>query len=144
MVRRGKDHLDVGGHDRRRHRDDKGDIGASRRGKRRNPAALAQPPRSDAPRIDARIALQAPRGGDRVVGQDRKSAACILRARCARSAPVVSEDGDAQRGQGRLEMRSEEHTSELQSLIRTPYAVFCLKKKTASTRYLSTLKNKRT
>src|SRR3546814_4097295 len=27
-------------------------------------------------------------------------------------------------------LRSEEHTSELQSLIRTSYAVFCLKKKT--------------
>src|SRR3546814_3600428 len=29
----------------------------------------------------------------------------------------------------RLEGRSEEHTSELQSLMRIPYAVFCLKKK---------------
>src|SRR3546814_10733472 len=29
----------------------------------------------------------------------------------------------------RLEGRSEEHTSELQSLMRTSYAVFCLKKK---------------
>src|SRR3546814_4974289 len=28
-----------------------------------------------------------------------------------------------------LEMRSEEHTSELQSLMRSSYAVFCLKKK---------------
>src|SRR3546814_9414490 len=28
--------------------------------------------------------------------------------------------------------RSEEHTSELQSLMRTPYAVFCLKKKKQS------------
>src|SRR3546814_9945264 len=28
-----------------------------------------------------------------------------------------------------LRARSEEHTSELQSLMRTPYAVFCLKKK---------------
>src|SRR3546814_2878866 len=28
-----------------------------------------------------------------------------------------------------FENRSEEHTSELQSLMRTPYAVFCLKKK---------------
>src|SRR3546814_5716349 len=27
-------------------------------------------------------------------------------------------------------LRSEEHTSELQSLMRNPYAVFCLKKKT--------------
>src|SRR3546814_10192275 len=29
--------------------------------------------------------------------------------------------------------RSEEHTSELQSLMRISYAVFCLKKKTATT-----------
>src|SRR3546814_8379670 len=32
------------------------------------------------------------------------------------------------------EPRSEEHTSELQSLMRISYAVFCLKKKTPSTR----------
>src|SRR3546814_3760566 len=31
-------------------------------------------------------------------------------------------------------VRSEEHTSELQSLMRNSYAVFCLKKKTISTR----------
>src|SRR3546814_2943818 len=30
---------------------------------------------------------------------------------------------------GRLNLRSEEHTSELQSLMRISYAVFCLKKK---------------
>src|SRR3546814_10403884 len=30
---------------------------------------------------------------------------------------------------GRCQPRSEEHTSELQSLMRTSYAVFCLKKK---------------
>src|SRR3546814_2707437 len=34
--------------------------------------------------------------------------------------------GDLVRG---LEIRSEEHTSELQSLMRISYAVFCLKKK---------------
>src|SRR3546814_4189409 len=36
---------------------------------------------------------------------------------------------------GRLELlqRSEEHTSELQSLMRISYAVFCLKKKTKNT-----------
>src|SRR3546814_4612062 len=33
---------------------------------------------------------------------------------------------------GVTELRSEEHTSELQSLLRTSYAVFCLKKKTAA------------
>src|SRR3546814_8131132 len=34
---------------------------------------------------------------------------------------------------GRWAMRSEEHTSELQSLMRISYAVFCLKKKTHNT-----------
>src|SRR3546814_5942338 len=33
----------------------------------------------------------------------------------------------------KLEWRSEEHTSELQSLMRISYAVFCLKKKTTNT-----------
>src|SRR3546814_4229968 len=33
-----------------------------------------------------------------------------------------------------LESRSEEHTSELQSLMRISYAVFCLKKKKKSTK----------
>src|SRR3546814_3599342 len=33
----------------------------------------------------------------------------------------------------RSEVRSEEHTSELQSLMRISYAVFCLKKKTHNT-----------
>src|SRR3546814_8115491 len=33
-------------------------------------------------------------------------------------------------------LRSEEHTSELQSLMRTSYAVFCLKKKTNTTHQL--------
>src|SRR3546814_8835554 len=36
-------------------------------------------------------------------------------------------------GGGLRARRSEEHTSELQSLMRTSYAVFCLKKKTTPT-----------
>src|SRR3546814_6603501 len=35
--------------------------------------------------------------------------------------------------------RSEEHTSELQSLMRISYAVFCLKKKTYQQKYIYTL-----
>src|SRR3546814_8030441 len=35
----------------------------------------------------------------------------------------------ARRGAGKSQPRSEEHTSELQSLMRISYAVFCLKKK---------------
>src|SRR3546814_6124204 len=35
-------------------------------------------------------------------------------------------------------LRSEEHTSELQSLMRTSYAVFCLKKKTTNSKMTHT------
>src|SRR3546814_5079241 len=40
--------------------------------------------------------------------------------------PIGDIDG---KGLGESETRSEEHTSELQSLMRISYAVFCLKKK---------------
>src|SRR3546814_6261101 len=36
--------------------------------------------------------------------------------------------------------RSEEHTSELQSLMRISYAVFCLKKKKTKTQHIATTK----
>src|SRR3546814_7566553 len=42
--------------------------------------------------------------------------------------PESSRSG-SERGQGGRRIRSEEHTSELQSLMRISYAVFCLKKK---------------
>src|SRR3546814_5269190 len=38
-----------------------------------------------------------------------------------------------------LELRSEEHTSELQSLMRISYAVFCLKKKKKSNNHTTIL-----
>src|SRR3546814_9617741 len=55
------------------------------------------------------------RGGDR--GDPRR--------RCRRPAARTTAD----RGPAALGIRSEEHTSELQSLMRTSYAVFFLKKK---------------
>src|SRR3546814_9914685 len=44
---------------------------------------------------------------------------------------IIGIDGELTRGIGQLRRRkgSEEHTSELQSLMRISYAVFCLKKK---------------
>src|SRR3546814_3734537 len=48
-------------------------------------------------------------------------------------------------GVGRVERaadRSEEHTSELQSLMRISYAVFCLKKKTNHTKTVQLLKQR--
>src|SRR3546814_2943213 len=41
-------------------------------------------------------------------------------------------------------VRSEEHTSELQSLMRISYAVFCLKKKTLLTQYIYPCKHTQT
>src|SRR3546814_4579115 len=42
--------------------------------------------------------------------------------------------GDCQKT-GRIRIRSEEHTTELQSLMRISYAVFCLKKTTLTNTY---------
>src|SRR3546814_2271155 len=43
----------------------------------------------------------------------------------------IPADGQAEDAERDFAMRSEEHTSELQSLMRISYAVFCLKKKKA-------------
>src|SRR3546814_2975187 len=48
---------------------------------------------------------------------------------------IASDLGDAEEGGHRRGERSEEHTSELQSLMRSSYAVFCLKKK----KYISSI-----
>src|SRR3546814_6732022 len=40
-----------------------------------------------------------------------------------------------------VDLRSEEHTSELQSLMRISYAVFCLKKKTKNKQHNSTTRH---
>src|SRR3546814_9809649 len=63
--------------------------------------------------------------------------AVVLVAQFLHRLGVVGEDDAVravalERGDGGLEDfgRSEEHTSELQSLMRISYAVFCLKKKT--------------
>src|SRR3546814_8688350 len=45
------------------------------------------------------------------------------------------------RSRGSPAPRSEEHTSELQSLMRISYAVFCLKKKTNSTNHIAYITN---
>src|SRR3546814_3771055 len=57
----------------------------------------------------------------------RRTAAADARARDRHLLQVLSF------GFVRLRSRSEEHTSELQSLMRIPYAVICLKKNTINT-----------
>src|SRR3546814_6418726 len=69
----------------------------------------------------------------------RPSASSAIRAagrrKQRRSAPAARAEADAHGGRSdhlpaRRHQRSEEHTSELQSLMRISYAVFCLKKTT--------------
>src|SRR3546814_1858281 len=59
---------------------------------------------------------------------------------------VAAAEGDRAEGAAMVAApsarRSEEHTSELQSLMRISYAVFCLKKKICNIRYITTRKNK--
>src|SRR3546814_9311569 len=65
-------------------------------------------------------------GGERYLN---KPASLIERALSGRLAFAANSEHDAPRP----DFRSEEHTSELQSLMRISYAVFCLKKKQHST-----------
>src|SRR3546814_2681790 len=69
------------------------------------------------------------------VGEDRAAPMEALRALVAREAPGARIIPHAEwlGPVARLIRRSEEHTSELQSLMRISYAVFCLKKKTIAT-----------
>src|SRR3546814_5542070 len=58
-------------------------------------------------------------------------AAKSLHHHLKRGRTVIMDDGTlTDRDRSVLRQRSEEHTSELQSLMRISYAVFCLKKKT--------------
>src|SRR3546814_9532429 len=86
--------------------------------------------------------LQRPRRNcEKALGHERAS----LSSRCRRDAaqppaPCLRRPADRQHGRGLADApgrnrqgRSEEHTSELQSLMRISYAVFCLKTKKKET-----------
>src|SRR3546814_6301564 len=67
--------------------------------------------------------------------RERSEPAATLDVAAARSAPGVLAAHQIAGGatyDGLVALRSEEHTSELQSLMRSSYAVFCLKKKNIS------------
>src|SRR3546814_1570198 len=69
--------------------------------------------------------------------QDHKRHQCKARDRIDFLCRHAFEDGvglRSQREKQRRHGRSEEHTSELQSLMRISYAVFCLKKKKVKTK----------
>src|SRR3546814_4375756 len=88
--------------------------------------AVRQPLRSswDGGRDDGRSRPADAVRGRQEVGTGRLPA--VVLPRLARPAPILSRLRD----QRAADARSEEHTSELQSLMRISYAVFCLTKKT--------------
>src|SRR3546814_2538738 len=82
----------------------------------------------------ARHALLAPGAVDH--GHAAAAELVVERPVAEEATGQVVADG-IQRG-ARLAVRSEEHTSELQSLMRISYAVFCLKKKTTRSKHRHT------
>src|SRR3546814_5196553 len=78
---------------------------------------------AEADELEARVKL----GAQTISGPIRFSAPEDLGRR--RIVPVIDAFLDEHAGVS-IDLRSEEHTSELQSLMRISYAVFCLKKKT--------------
>src|SRR3546814_4007463 len=83
------------------------------------------------------------KGRETVIAADEHLRPDTSAERLAKLAPLVRADGTVTAGNASgvndgaaaMIVRSEEHTSELQSLMRIPYAVFRLKKKTTNTSY---------
>src|SRR3546814_10539305 len=73
-------------------------------------------------------ALQAPESPALYTGSECRATYHEFAARAAALSGVFVRDYGLRAGD-RIALRSEEHTSELQSLMRISYAVFCLKKK---------------
>src|SRR3546814_3817603 len=69
-------------------------------------------------------------GDDLLIAMAPAQAQQIVEHRFGQHAHFVAIGVHAQRAVPLRQLRSEEHTSELQSLMRSSYAVFCLKKKT--------------
>src|SRR3546814_5982632 len=96
-------------------------------------AAAGEPPRS----YSASYSQASPSGDggpQEIDSAPRSAAVTIARLRANRLRPTSCADGarfGAASRDAHSSARSEEHTSELQSLMRKSYAVFCLKQKKA-------------
>src|SRR3546814_7676068 len=84
----------------------------------------------DIERARARVGMAPPEPRfPRHLVRDRSASAARLRARQGAAALTSPGGRSSATCAGKEVVRSEEHTSELQSLMRISYAVFCLKKK---------------
>src|SRR3546814_3736307 len=77
-------------------------------------------------KLDAKYEARPLPGTENSIRLNRKAVDCELRDRCK---TCILECAVVPERLAWWEKRSEEHTSELQSLMRISYAVFCLKKK---------------
>src|SRR3546814_2610489 len=77
----------------------------------------------------AQVLSDATAGVDCTAAPTKAVASAKLKAFIAFSLVIEIYAHITMRGKGKPKTRSEEHTSELQSLMRISYAVFCLKKK---------------
>src|SRR3546814_7102988 len=74
--------------------------------------------------------------------RSKLNSVAVARQRQANALSSFMAEKSASRTPGRTPaMRSEEHTSELQSLMRISYAVFCLKKKNKKTQHYTYITN---
>src|SRR3546814_3432588 len=69
-------------------------------------------------------------------GFDRSADACVKVSRVLAAGGRDKRAMDGARPRQDMDVRSEEHTSELQSLMRISYAVFCLQKKNKTHTYM--------
>src|SRR3546814_9236449 len=101
-------------------------MGAGLRGCKDEAAGL------DRPRAQQEVPMRRA-GGDRERGGNREQGRAAIDQRPIEfgKAQVVA-NAEPQAAERRIDHRSEEHTSELQSLMRISYAAFCSKKKTKS------------
>src|SRR3546814_3590694 len=74
-----------------------------------------------------------PTGAPRRTGGRRRRFYPCWRMTVGKTSRAETGEGNQEQRTGTLPGRSEEHTSELQSLMRISYAVFCLKKKIHTT-----------
>src|SRR3546814_1495858 len=73
-----------------------------------------------------------PQKPEKKTGKQKQSKSDLLFPYCT-EVLIISGAADGHRLEKELTVRSEEHTSELQSLMRISYAVFCLNKKKNTT-----------
>src|SRR3546814_5945855 len=83
---------------------------------------------------DSEILITADEGlrGGRKIPLKKNADAAMANSPSCKTCVVVRRTGGAVEMQAGRDRRSEEHTAELQSLMRISYAVFCLQKKTTT------------